>query len=78
MLEEMPANVGILETCEPVYEELNGWDKDISSIKKADALPKAAKDYIHYIEKQTGIPVSILSIGNRRDEAIILENPFSK
>ena len=76
LLTEMPANFNVLENCEPVYDEVPGWSENISKIKKVADLPKAAQDYIRYIEKQTEIPVTILSLGHRRNEAIILKNPF--
>jgi adenylosuccinate synthase len=76
LVTEMPANFNVLENCEPVYDEVPGWSENISKIKKVADLPKAAQDYIRYIEKQTEIPVTILSLGHRRNEAIILKNPF--
>jgi len=76
LVTEMPANFYVLENCEPVYDEVPGWSENISKIKKVADLPKAAQDYIRYIEKQTEIPVTILSLGHRRNEAIILKNPF--
>ena len=75
-LTEMPANFSVLEKCEPVYEEVPGWSEDISTVQKISDLPKTAQEYIRYIEKQTDIPVTILSLGHRRSEAILLKNPF--
>jgi len=76
LVTEMPANFNVLKNCEPIYDEVPGWSENISKIKKVADLPKAAQDYIRYIEKQTEIPVTILSLGHRRNEAIILKNPF--
>ncbi len=73
---EMPANFSVLEKCEPVYEEVPGWSEDISAVQKISDLPKTAQEYIKYIEKLTEIPVTILSLGHRRSEAILLKNPF--
>jgi adenylosuccinate synthase len=73
---EMPANFSVLEKCEPVYEEVPGWNEDISAVQKISDLPKTAQEYIKYIEKLTEIPVTILSLGHRRSEAILLKNPF--
>ena len=73
---EMPSNFNALERCEPIYDEVPGWSEDISGIKKVADLPSAARDYIRYIETRTEIPVSILSLGHRRNEAILMQNPF--
>lgn len=74
---EVSADVSVLEKCEPVYEELEGWSEDIRTVKTMESLPKAARKYIEFIEYQTGVPVTILSLGNRRDEVILLKNPFT-
>jgi adenylosuccinate synthase len=74
---EVSADVSILENCEPRYEELEGWAEDIRTVKRIEVLPKAARNYIQFIELQTGVPVTMLSLGNRRDEVVILKNPFT-
>lgn len=65
-----------LDKCEAVYEELPGWSEDITSVRDYDELPAAAKKYISRIEDLCGIKVSLISVGPRRGETIILNNPF--
>lgn len=55
---------------EPVYTELPGWKEDISSIKEYDKLPAALKTFTTFIEKQTGVPVTMISVGPDREETI--------
>jgi adenylosuccinate synthase len=55
---------------EPVYTEMPGWKEDISRITEFNKLPVELINYISYIEKQTGIPVSIVSVGPDRNETI--------
>jgi len=55
----------------PIFKEFKGWKQDISKIKSFDALPDELKQYIKYVEKETGVPVSIVSVGPDRDETII-------
>jgi len=55
---------------EPVYTELNGWREEISSIKTYEKLPAALKHFIEFIEKQTGVPVTMVSVGPDREETI--------
>jgi adenylosuccinate synthase len=52
-----------LNRVEVVYETLKGWKKDISKITKPEDLPKEAIDYIRFIEKHVGVPVSWVGTG---------------
>jgi adenylosuccinate synthase len=56
---------------EPVYTELPGWKEEISSIREYEALPENLKNYIRFIEDQTGVPVTLVSVGPDRKETII-------
>ena len=60
-----------LARAKPVMEYLPGWKCDISKVRKFEDLPKAAQDYVLYIEKAIGCPVSYVSVGAER-EALIL------
>lgn len=55
---------------EPVYTELPGWKEDISGIREYDKLPDNLKNYIKFIEDQTGVPVTMISVGPDRQETI--------
>jgi adenylosuccinate synthase len=55
---------------EPVYTSLPGWEENISGIKKYNALPDALKNYIEYIEIQTGVAITLVSVGPDRNETI--------
>ena len=56
---------------EPIYDELPGWLTDISAARRESELPQAFRDYIAYIEKHVGVPVSIISVGPDREETIV-------
>lgn len=60
-----------LYDCEPVYEVLPGWKCDITGVRKYEDLPKAARDYIEFIEKRVGCPITYVSVGPGRDELIV-------
>ena len=75
-IDNFPASLKLLENCRPVYETLPGWSEDISGIRKFEDLPKTARQYVQQIEKLSGIPVVIVSVGPGRDETIVLKNPF--
>ncbi len=66
----------ILGGCEPVYEELDGFDEDISEIKEFDKLPENAKIYIRRIQELLGTRVVMISVGCKRSQTIMVENPF--
>ncbi len=60
-----------LSHAEPVITYVDGWNCDISKIKKWGDLPKAAQDYVLYIEKEIGCPITYVSVGAERDEIIL-------
>jgi adenylosuccinate synthase len=55
---------------EAVYTELAGWEEDISTIREFKELPEPLKKFIEFIEKQTGVPVTLISVGPDREEII--------
>jgi adenylosuccinate synthase len=55
---------------EPVYTELAGWEEDISGIKEYISLPEPLIKFVEFIEKQTNVPVSMVSVGPDREETI--------
>ncbi len=59
-----------LEKVTPLFKTVKGWSKPTKGITKFSELPKEAKAYIKELEKQTGIPVSFISTGQKRHEII--------
>ena len=59
------------EPIEPVYKEFKGWNADISKCKVYSELPEELKSYIEFIEKETGVPVKVVSVGPDRDQTIV-------
>ncbi len=76
ILKEFPQQYREFSQSDPVYEEIPGWQQDLSEIKDYDDLPENAKRYIKIIEELTGVPIAIIAVGPRRDQTIILENIF--
>ena len=60
----------LLSRCTPVYETLPGWQEDLRECRVWQDLPAAAQTYVHYIEKQTGLPVKNISVGPERSALI--------
>jgi len=61
---------------EPIYEELEGWDDDITKVRSYDELPENAKKYIKFIENYLGINVYLVSVGPERSQNIIRKELF--
>lgn len=55
---------------EPVYRDFKGWKTDISTCRTYESLPAELKDYIAFIEKETGVPIDIVSVGPDREATI--------
>lgn len=72
----VPASQKVINHCEPVYEELDGWTEDICEARTMDDLPKNARRYIDTIETLSGLPVILVSVGAKRNETVIVRNPF--
>ena len=56
---------------EPVYTEFPGWKSDICKVRRYEDFPAEFKAYVEFIEKETGVPVKIISVGPDRDETIV-------
>lgn len=67
-ISEYPADAAILARCEPVYATLPGWTDNVSKARKRRDLPQAACKYIEFIEQQTGVHASGISVGPERDQ----------
>ena len=67
---DFPPTLAELAKCEPVYEEMDGWDEDISDIKEFDKLPEAAKKYILRVEELIGCKIISIGVGPGRDQNI--------
>ncbi len=55
------------------YEQLPGWDEDITGCREEDELPQAARDYLAYISDFVGVPVALIGVGPGRDQIIWTE-----
>jgi len=70
LLRSFPADAETLARVEPVYEELEGWQCDISGARTLDELPRAARDYLAAIEEIAGTPVEMVSVGPNRRQLV--------
>jgi adenylosuccinate synthase len=59
------------ELLSPVYEELAGWNTDLTGLHSPEEMPEALNNYILFIEEQVGVPISIVSVGPDRLQTLI-------
>jgi adenylosuccinate synthase len=76
LLEEFPKDLDVLKECSPVYEEMPGWQCDLTEARNPEDLPEKARAYLRKLEQVIGCPVILVSVGPRRDQTIQLRNPF--
>ena len=72
----LPIIVDRFADCQPVYEELPGWQASTVGVTRYDELPANARDYLQRIEELAGIPIDIISTGPDREQTIIKRHPF--
>ncbi len=77
-LTEFPSDVNILSKCKPVYEEFKGFGSPINNARDISELPQEARDYLNAIQVFLDIPVVMISVGEKREETIVMKNPFLK
>ncbi|HRS82938.1 MAG TPA: adenylosuccinate synthase [Smithellaceae bacterium] len=72
----VPASLKRFSTCEPMYEEFDGWTENIASAQSIGELPANAQKYLRRLKELSGAGIALVSVGAGREETIQLENPF--
>jgi len=67
---DLPTDLAIIRDCQPVYEELPGWQQNTTNIREFDKLPKQAQIYLRRIEELVDVPLRLVSVGSERDQTI--------
>jgi adenylosuccinate synthase len=73
-VEELPASQSDFHHAKPIYEYLPGWKENISKAKTVADLPKNAQEYVKFLEKISGAPMSAIGVGPGRDETIVVRD----
>ena len=77
VLTSFPSDIAILEKCQPIYEELDGWQESISGIRNFEKLPTGARNYMSRLEDLLSCPISLVSVGQDRRQIILVKDFFS-
>lgn len=70
VLYEFPQSQKLFRKCQPIYEEMPGWQEDITGIRRFEDLPQAAQDYIRRIEQLTEVSAALIAVGPGREQTI--------
>ncbi len=70
--EHFPSLLEDIYRCEPIYEELPGWEMDIQGVQSPDQLPIEARQYLKAIEDLTGVAIDVVSTGPEREQVIVM------
>jgi adenylosuccinate synthase len=73
-VEELPASQTDFHHAKPIYEYLPGWKENISRAKSVADLPNNAREYVKFLEKVSGAPISAIGVGPGRDETIVVRD----
>ena len=72
----LPFGAELLSECQPVYEEMPGWQDSTVGVTRFDDLPVAARNYLNRMQAVCGVPIDIVSTGADREHTIVRRNPF--
>ena len=72
-----PASLEQLKRCKPIYEELPGWEEDITGCRSLDELPENARNYVRRVGELVSVCISTFSVGPDREQTNILESVWS-
>lgn len=71
IIKEFPQSQKIFRQCQPIYEEMPGWQEDLTKVRRFEELPSAAQNYILRIEELTGVPATLVAVGPGREQTIV-------
>ena len=72
IIKTFPSDVYRLNKVEPVYEEIDGWNENISECRSYKDLPAKTKEYLDFIGEKSNIKISIISVGPKRDQTFFV------
>jgi adenylosuccinate synthase len=71
-LDFFPGSLSLLANCEPIYEEVEGWDRPTAGAREPGELPEGARRYLQRIQDLAGCPIRRVSVGTKRDQILAL------
>jgi adenylosuccinate synthase len=77
-IDYMPSTNTEQQRLQPVLKRFDGWDGSTRGVRSYDDLPRQAAALIEAIQQEVGIPVSMVTTGAERDDAIVVRSPFEE
>jgi adenylosuccinate synthase len=78
VVNDFPASLKVMQHAQPVYEQMEGWDKPLDGARKFSDLPAQAQQYVRRLEEIVESEIILVSVGPGRDQTILLKNPFDR
>ncbi len=75
-LRDFPDSLRVLQECEPVYRDFPGWPEIDPACSRMEDLHPNARRYLEFVIEETGVPISIVSLGRERSQTLTLERVF--
>ena len=76
IVDRLPASLAELSRCEPVYEEMPGWQRPTGHVRALADLPEEARRYVARLGELIGCPVELISVGCSREQVVVLDEVF--
>jgi adenylosuccinate synthase len=76
VIDYLPANLTTFDRCEPVWEELEGWQTPTCEARSFEDLPTAAQEYVRRLTELIGCPIDLISVGSHRRQTIVRRPSF--
>jgi len=73
VLTSFPSDMAMLEKCQPIYEEVDGWQESISGVRNLEKLPVGARKYMSRLEDLLSCPISLVSVGPDRRQIVLVK-----
>jgi adenylosuccinate synthase len=70
IIDTLPAGSDQIGRVRPIYERLAGWQESTVMARDAGQLPEQARDYLRFIERHVGVPISLVGVGPGRDQIV--------
>jgi adenylosuccinate synthase len=78
VLDEFPASSRIMQSAQPVYEEMEGWNTPLDDVRRFSDLPPQARKYVRRLEEIIETEIVLVSVGPDREQTVVLKNPFKE
>jgi adenylosuccinate synthase len=73
---ELPSIGSSFQRMEPIYESFPGWKESTSNCRSYKDLPSGARRYLDFLQEQLDVAIAIVSVGPKRDQTIVIEDPI--